>query len=41
MIKIAICEDEKDQQELLKTYIDQIFKGLSIKYSLDIFKSGE
>lgn len=41
MIKIAICEDEKDQQELLKNYIEKIFEGLSIKYSLDIFYSGE
>ncbi len=41
MIKIAICEDEKDQQELLKAYIEQIFKGLSVKYSLDVFNSGE
>ncbi|CEP80578.1 LytTR family DNA-binding domain-containing protein [Paraclostridium sordellii] len=41
MIKIAICEDEKEQQDLLKTHINQIFKGLPIKYSLDIFNSGE
>ncbi len=41
MIKIAICEDEKDQQELLKAHIEKIFKGLSIKYSLDAFNSGE
>lgn len=41
MIKIAICEDEKDQQELLKTYIDQIFEGLSVKYKLEVFNSGE
>ncbi|MCR8746247.1 LytR/AlgR family response regulator transcription factor [Romboutsia lituseburensis] len=41
MIKIAICEDEKEQQELLKNYIEKIFEGLSIKYSLDIFNSGE
>lgn len=41
MIRIAICEDEKEQQELLKNYIEKIFEGLSIKYSLDIFNSGE
>lgn len=41
LIKIAICEDEKEQQELLKTYIDQIFEGLSVKYKLKIFNSGE
>lgn len=41
MIKIAICEDEKDQQELLKAHIEKIFKGISIKYSLYVFNSGE
>lgn len=41
MIKIVICEDEKEQQELLKAYIDQIFEGLSVKYKLDVFSSGE
>lgn len=41
MIKIAICEDEKYQQELLKAHIEQIFKELSVKYSLDVFNSGE
>lgn len=41
MIRIAICEDEKEQQKLLKNYIEKILEGLSIKYSLDIFNSGE
>ncbi len=41
MIKIAICEDEKEQQELLKDYIEQIFKGISVEYSLYVFNSGE
>lgn len=41
LIKIAICEDKKEQQELLKIYIDQIFEGLSVKYKLEIFNSGE
>ncbi len=41
MIKIAICEDEKEQQELLKIYIDQIFERLAVKYKVDIFSSGE
>ncbi|WP_024620668.1 LytR/AlgR family response regulator transcription factor [Metaclostridioides mangenotii] len=41
MIKIAICEDEKYQQVLLKAHIEQIFKELSVKYSLDVFNSGE
>jgi two-component system response regulator LytT len=41
VIKIAICEDEKEQQELLKVYINQIFEELSIKYKLEILNSGE
>ncbi|MEG1142819.1 MAG: response regulator, partial [Clostridia bacterium] len=41
MIKIVICEDEKEQQELLKLYISKIFDGLSIEYELKIFNSGE
>ncbi|GAA0220778.1 LytR/AlgR family response regulator transcription factor [Metaclostridioides mangenotii] len=41
MIKIAICEDEKEQQDLLKVYINQIFEELSIKYKLEILNSGE
>lgn len=41
MIKIVICEDEKEQQELLKVYINQIFEELSIKYKLEILNSGE
>ena len=41
MIKIVICEDEKEQQDLLKTHINQIFKDLPIKYSLYTFNSGE
>lgn len=41
MIRIAICEDENDQQELLEGYINQAFKSLSLQYKLDIFSSGE
>jgi len=41
VIKIVICEDEKEQQELLKVYINQIFEELSIKYKLEILNSGE
>ncbi|HGH4590745.1 TPA: LytR/AlgR family response regulator transcription factor [Clostridioides difficile] len=41
MIKIAICEDEKEQQELLKRYINQIFNVLSVKCRLEVFNSGE
>lgn len=41
MIRISICEDEKDQQELLEGYIKKIFKDFSIQYSLDVFSSGE
>ncbi|AFS77878.1 LytTr family DNA-binding response regulator [Gottschalkia acidurici 9a] len=41
MIKIVICEDEKEQQELLRLYIVQIFEGLYVEYNLEIFNSGE
>ncbi|MFY0935298.1 LytR/AlgR family response regulator transcription factor [Clostridioides difficile] len=41
MIKIAICEDEKEQQELLERYINQIFDVLSVKCRLEVFNSGE
>lgn len=41
MIRIAICEDEKYQQKLLKNYLQQIFNDLLYKYELYIFNSGE
>ncbi|GAA0714367.1 two-component system response regulator RgbR [Paraclostridium ghonii] len=41
MIRIAICEDEKEQQDLLEGHINKIFKDFSLKYSLYIFNSGE
>lgn len=41
MIRIAICEDEKEQQELLEGYINKAFKSISLQYKLDIFSSGE
>lgn len=41
MIKIVICEDEKQQQKLLKEYLDKIFYDLSLEYELNIFSSGE
>lgn len=41
MIKIVICEDEKQQQKLLKEYLDKIFYDLSLEYEVNIFNSGE
>lgn len=41
LIKIVICEDEKEQQELLGKYIKEIFDGLSVKYELGVSNSGE
>ncbi len=41
LIKIVICEDEKEQQELLGKYIKEIFGGLSVSYELKVFNSGE
>lgn len=41
MIKIAIWEDEKSQQSLLKKYLEEIFKHLVYEFELYIFNSGE
>ncbi|MGL5328789.1 MAG: LytR/AlgR family response regulator transcription factor [Peptostreptococcaceae bacterium] len=40
-LDIVICEDDILQRELLRGYLDKIFKDLDIKYSLNEFKSGE
>lgn len=41
MIKIVICEDVKQQQELLKEFLEKILSDLSCEYELYIFNSGE
>jgi DNA-binding LytR/AlgR family response regulator len=41
MVKIVICEDVKQQQELLKESLEKILSDLSCEYELYIFNSGE
>ncbi|MGL5381273.1 LytR/AlgR family response regulator transcription factor [Clostridium sp.] len=41
MIRIAICEDQIKQQELLKKYLQQILIDYTNSYEILIYKSGE
>lgn len=41
MIRIVICEDEINQQELLKKYLEQILIDYANTYEILIYKSGE
>ncbi|EPZ54196.1 response regulator [[Clostridium] sordellii ATCC 9714] len=41
MLNIVICEDEIEQQEILKDYLEQILNEIDIKYEILIFNSGE
>ncbi|CEO34607.1 two-component response regulator VirR-like [[Clostridium] sordellii] len=41
MLNIVICEDEIEQQEILKDYLEQILNEINIKYEILIFNSGE
>lgn len=41
MLKIAICEDEIEQQKILKNYLEQILNQISSKYEILFFNSGE
>lgn len=41
MLKIAICEDEIEQQKILKQYLEQILNQISNKYEILFFNSGE
>lgn len=41
LINICICEDEKNDQELLLGYLNNIFKDMDILYSVEVFSSGE
>jgi len=41
MINIAICEDEKDIQELIEYYLDKILKNENIEYKIQKYSSGE
>lgn len=41
MIRIAICEDEKDTQLLIEDYIHNILKNINIEYEIQKYDSGE
>ena len=41
MIRIAICEDQINQQELLKKYLQKILIDYTNSYEILIYKSGE
>lgn len=41
MKKIVLCEDELNQQELIKRFIEKIFEGRNEEYELLIYRSGE
>jgi DNA-binding LytR/AlgR family response regulator len=41
IIRIAICEDEEEQQNILKSHLDIIFKESKYDYELFVFCSGE
>lgn len=41
MIRIAICEDEKETQCLIEEYLDNILKTIDIEYEIQKYSSGE
>ena len=41
MLKIAVCEDEKKQRELIKDYLTKILNEINISYEINTFNSGE
>lgn len=41
MLKIAVCEDEKDQRELIKDYLTKILDEINLSYEIITFSSGE
>lgn len=41
MFKIAVCEDEKDQRELIKDYLTKILDEINLSYEIITFISGE
>ncbi|WP_309137273.1 hypothetical protein [Romboutsia lituseburensis] len=40
MLKIVICEDEIEQQEILKAYLEKILNQISTNYEILFFYSG-
>lgn len=41
MLKIVICEDEVEQQEILKDYLEEILDEINSEYEILAFNSGE
>ena len=41
MIKIGICEDEKEIQDLIETYLHSILKSINIDYEIKKYNLGE
>lgn len=41
MIKIGICEDEKEIQDLIETYLQSILKSVNIDYEIKKYNLGE
>lgn len=41
MIRVAICEDEKDTQLLIENYIHNILKNINIEYEIQKYDLGE
>lgn len=41
MIRVAICEDERETQLLIENYIDDILKNINVEYNIQKYNSGE
>lgn len=41
MIRIAICEDEKETQSLIENYLQNILKNINIEYEIQKYSLGE
>ncbi|WP_042274387.1 response regulator, partial [[Clostridium] dakarense] len=41
MIRIAICEDEKETQRSIEDYLDSILKNINIEYEIKKYSLGE
>ncbi|MCE0792318.1 response regulator, partial [Clostridioides difficile] len=41
MIKIAVCEDEKETQLLIEDYLENILEDINIEYEIQKYLSGE
>ncbi|MDK2564181.1 response regulator [Romboutsia sedimentorum] len=41
MIRVAICEDEKETQCLIEDYVDNILNNINTEYKIQKYSSGE